>query len=740
MIIPSNKHTIGLSHIRALLFAAVLISSACPSRGVAQSKADCLACHGDESLTTERNGSEVSLHVKESTLNTSTHKKLVCVSCHTGFNPENIPHKETITPVKCVTCHQNAPAKHSFHPQLREAFASNQEPDVTCKDCHGTHDVASLKTPESKFHASRLVESCGDCHGDASESFMASAHGMSKTEGAPDCLSCHRNSISEGSSGHDTLGRKIRQEKMCLSCHLDDERVRSRMGPDSSFIAAYERSVHGAALLRGNASAANCVDCHGGHEVASGLSPISRLTKSHLVQVCATCHADVADDYAGSVHGGAVARGVSDAPVCTDCHGEHEILAPSDPNARVAPANVSGQVCSPCHSSVQLSNKYGIASDRFTTFSDSYHGLALRSGSLQAANCASCHGAHNIKRSSDSTSTIHRTNLATTCGKCHPGANEKFAMGAVHVASAQPETNPLLYWISTGYLILIIGTVGGMFAHNALDFLRKSKRTLRERRAGFHAAEAGRGLYLRMTLNERVQHGTLMVSFILLVVTGFMLRYPEAWWVEWSRAAFGAIFDLRGLIHRVAAGAMIAASLYHLWYVLGTVRGRRLMKELLPRIQDVRDAVASAKYNLGMSAQKPLFGRFGYVEKSEYWALVWGTLVMAITGVVMWFDNTFMGLLTKLGYDVARTIHFYEAWLATLSIIVWHLYFVIFNPDVYPMNLAWIKGTISESEMAEDHPLELQAFLRPPAEVVDDPSATPGKPVDTIPPGKKDRT
>jgi len=114
------------------------------------------------------------------------------------------------------------------------------------------------------------------------------------------------------------------------------------------------------------------------------------------------------------------------------------------------------------------------------------------------------------------------------------------------------------------------------------------------------------------------------------------------------------------------------------------------------------------QYNLGLTKEKPLFGRFSYVEKSEYWALVWGTAVMGVTGVILWFDNTFLGLLTKSGWDIARTVHYYEAWLATLAIVVWHFYFVIFNPDTYPINLAFWKGTLTEEEMEEEHPLELQ--------------------------------
>ena len=88
--------------------------------------------------------------------------------------------------------------------------------------------------------------------------------------------------------------------------------------------------------------------------------------------------------------------------------------------------------------------------------------------------------------------------------------------------------------------------------------------------------------------------------------------------------------------------------------------------------------------------------------------MMWGSVVMGVTGALLWFENTSIRLFTKLGYDVSRTVHLYEAVLATLAIIVWHFYFVIFNPDVYPMNLSWLTGRLSEKEMREDHPLELE--------------------------------
>ncbi len=216
-----------------------------------------------------------------------------------------------------------------------------------------------------------------------------------------------------------------------------------------------------------------------------------------------------------------------------------------------------------------------------------------------------------------------------------------------------------------------------------------------------------------MTLHERLQHGVLVLAFMVLVVTGFMLRYPEAWWVAAIRGLSAGAFEWRGLIHRVAGVALLAAGFWHGCYLAGTTAGRALFRDLLPRRRDFTDPFRVLRYNLGLARSKPAFGRFSYIEKTEYWAMMWGSIVMGVTGVVLWFDNTSMGLLTKLGFDISRTVHFYEAVLATLAIIVWHFYFVIFNPDVYPMNLAWLTGRMSEREMREEHPLEL-ARLRPP--------------------------
>src|SRR3972149_6642971 len=252
-----------------------------------------------------------------------------------------------------------------------------------------------------------------------------------------------------------------------------------------------------------------------------------------------------------------------------------------------------------------------------------------------------------------------------------------------------------------------------MFVHNAFDFYRKARHRLRVRRGLERGEEpAFGGLYVRMTLSERIQHGALLVSFTVLVLTGFALRYPEAWLVEGLRRFASVLFEWRGVAHRVAGVVMVVASMYHIWYLTMTARGREFFRDIMLKPGVLKAAGSAVRYYLGRTRERPRFGRFSYVEKSEYWALVWGTIVMAGTGTIMWFQDPFISLLSKLGWDVARTVHVYEAVLATLAILVWHLYFVIFNPDVYPMNLAWLKGTLSEEEMRDEHPLELEEMER----------------------------
>jgi cytochrome b subunit of formate dehydrogenase len=215
--------------------------------------------------------------------------------------------------------------------------------------------------------------------------------------------------------------------------------------------------------------------------------------------------------------------------------------------------------------------------------------------------------------------------------------------------------------------------------------------------------------YLRMTLNERFQHVNLFINFTLLVITGFALKYPEAFWVSpITDAPLGMTF--RGFLHRLCGVAILTLSGYHLLYCAFTERGRGIIKDMIPGLKDAKDLWETLKNNffINRPAKEIKMGRFNFREKSEYLGMIWGTIVMTVTGFILWFKTEWLMYFPMWTYDVARAIHFYEAILATLTIIVWHLYSVVWNPEVYPMSWAWITGDLTEHEMKLEHGLELE--------------------------------
>lgn len=215
--------------------------------------------------------------------------------------------------------------------------------------------------------------------------------------------------------------------------------------------------------------------------------------------------------------------------------------------------------------------------------------------------------------------------------------------------------------------------------------------------------------YLRLTMNERFQHLNLMINFTILVITGFALKYPTAFWVSpISEAPAG--MTMRGFLHRLSGVAILFLGGYHLLYLIFSERGRRIALDMLPKWKDAKDLWETLKNNLFINrpAKEINMGRFNFKEKVDYLALIWGTFVMGLTGFILWYEVEWLRYFPKWTYEVARAVHFYEAILATLAILVWHFYSVLLDPDVYPMNWEWITGYITEHEMKLDHGLELE--------------------------------
>jgi cytochrome b subunit of formate dehydrogenase len=604
--------------------------------------ADCLACHANPMSYSVGKVETTLPAIDENKIKQSIHGQLFkCVDCHTDV--KSLAHDAPPKKVECAQCHADEQQAYAGSLHAKTSTTSGA-PFATCGDCHGdVHEVLAADNAKSPENHVNIPVTCGRCHG---QKFLMESNGESAQP-----------------------------------------------------FYSYQESVHGRAVANGSQKAAVCTDCHGSHGILQASDSHSPIAKANVPATCGKCHVNVANAFNASIHGQAIARGNELAPVCTDCHGIHTIKAPTNPNSPVAEQNLSRDTCAHCHEGVRLSQEFGVPGNRVSSYFDSYHGLAAEGGSVVAANCSSCHGVHDILPSSDPRSSVNSAHLEATCGKCHKGVSARFIQTRVHLEDGIVRTNDIgsvaVRWVRWIYIPLILIVIGAMFLHNAVIW--RSKAVARRRTQN--------PFLTRMTLNQRWQHLVLLLSFIVLVITGFALRFPETWFAH----TLGMGENLRGILHRIAGVALMGAGIYHLFYVAFAREGKKLIRDLMPGPKDVRDVWTAMLYYLGLSREKPKFGRFSYSEKAEYWALVWGTALMAVTGIMLWAKVWVGNLLARWWVDVATAIHFYEAILATLAIIVWHFYQVFLDPDIYPMNWAWWDGKMPEQLYRHEHELDTEA-------------------------------
>ncbi|MDP2701375.1 MAG: hypothetical protein Q8P98_04820, partial [Candidatus Rokubacteria bacterium] len=282
------------------------------------SSQDCLACHGDKDLKrgAPKPGRGDSLFADEAVLKASAHARFECAACHrTATAPHDLP----LPPVQCAGCHDKARAELGGG---AHASARGQAGAPACASCHGTHDVRRAAT--------MTIEACASCHAKQVQVYRDSVHGRSRQRGdseAATCRSCHgaahgvlAKSDSRSSTDHLNLPRT------CAQCHADPELAKRHNIPIANVYQLYMDSIHGRAVTKsGLLVAANCSDCHGSHEIRPHTDPGSRVFPANVPRTCGACHAGILAQYSESVHGKAAAKGVSMAPVCTDCHSAHEI-------------------------------------------------------------------------------------------------------------------------------------------------------------------------------------------------------------------------------------------------------------------------------------------------------------------------------------------------------------------------------------------------------------------------------
>jgi len=220
-------------------------------------------------------------------------------------------------------------------------------------------------------------------------------------------------------------------------------------------------------------------------------------------------------------------------------------------------------------------------------------------------------------------------------------------------------------------------------------------------------ADLASGQVIRMSLLFRLQHLMLTVLLLVLAVTGFALMYHENALAQAVIRLEGGVQN-RGIVHRVAAVLLMANLVYHIFYMLFSREGRPELRDLMITRRDIDDFLQSLRYNIGAATEYPRFGKYGYKEKFQYWGAAAGTVLVSITGFMLWAEGFSMIFLPKFVLDLAMVIHGYQGLLAFVILFFWHLYNVHLHPSVFPMNPSWITGKVSAEWLRQEHPLEYE--------------------------------
>jgi len=626
----------------------------------------CSSCHG--------------IHEIKSTAKVLNKAKEYCSKCHANPILANKYHSVSTANNKCTSCHTSSACEM----KLKESVHSK----LNCADCHNF--ISNNLQDHPKNIDKNKIADCYLCHASIAAEHRESIHGVSLREGideAAQCWDCHGSKAVMKVSNPNSPVYPSNISMTCLKCHNDKKIVEKFEISAISATSKYEYSVHGMSAKNGGKGAI-CTSCHGVHNIKNRMQPNSTISAFNLPQTCGQCHEQISEEYQKSIHWIKAKKGVRMAPLCTDCHTEHDIVSLSNSKTRKAEIKkLQEKTCMQCHQNPNISGS------EVMNYQDSYHGLAVLRGDKDAAMCIDCHGVHNILPASDNESTVHQSNVTKTCQKCHKNASDVFSKSYSHKSQSE-QAATIENWVKTIYVWMILLIIGGMVFHNLLIYYREVKQKRNKEKKSIRVP--------RFTKNEVVQHWLLLTSFILLAITGFALKFPKSGWVQLMISA-GISEPVRQIVHKTSAVVMVALSFYHLIYLIVTERGREVLRKMFPTISDARQAVQAIFYYLKLSKEKPEFDKYDYTEKAEYWALIWGTIVMGATGLVLWFP-TIVGDWAPIWFiKVAELVHFYEAILASLAILVWHWFFVIFRPSEYPMSFVWVDGKMTLENYKHHH-------------------------------------
>ncbi|MBM3327547.1 MAG: hypothetical protein FJY65_11345 [Calditrichaeota bacterium] len=648
----------------------------------ANTRAVCGICHSEQRRQFER-----SVHYSPPD---TAYRGVSCTSCHSAHiktqRGQMLPSDWRLFAVeRCVKCHKEQTQDYLNSHHYQQVGKDNSRAPI-CTDCHGIHELYRVDDPRSLVHIDKLDATCDRCH----PGHEATIH--RKSDADPrlmTCVACHTGHHTEMARVESAIFKET-LPATCNRCHGDDRHKK-------------ENLAHGRIMVvDADGGTANCTECHIYHWK---ISDDTHLGAAQERLHCQNCHPSENRDYERSVHGISARKGHPEAPTCVTCHGEKNI-------ERIS-SRFNGQsvisLCSSCHANRDVTMKFQLNPNVVKGYLSTYHGQVYSLGyqGREFATCASCHDNHLILPSDNPQSTISKQHIIQTCSRCHLDANINFVGMLQHYDPMVQKENIILTIIHKFMLWLLGVTLSVFGIHTILWLIRTVIDRLRHGRR-FKDAEAKKVRYRRFGSFERVLHGIVIVSFLILATTGLPLKYSHSAASQWIAANLLTLRTM-AILHRVAAGMTFLYFALHLGSLGFRLAARRVtLKKLLwgedslvPQPCDFREFFQHIGWFLGI-VQKPQFGRWAYWEKFDYFAVFWGVSIIGLSGLTLWFPEFFTKILPGWAINAAHIIHSEEALLATGFIFTIHFFNEHLRPENFPFDEVIFTGSMSSTYLKKE--------------------------------------